>query len=109
VRPPGPAAARRAAMGFAVSYLAYTYGHAGVEALRDLTPKLRAVMAGDPPRVPQSIRSLDPRVASLALSPDGTEWVANANVTDGPNAYQVISVVGRVRGRWLVVALGGGG
>jgi hypothetical protein len=109
VRPPGPAAARQAATGFVVSYLAYTYGHAGVEALRDLTATLRATLAGHPPRVPQGIRSLDPRVASLTLSPDGTEWLASANVTDRQNTYEVISVVGRVRGRWLVVALGSRG
>jgi hypothetical protein len=109
VRPTGPAAARQAATGFVVSYLAYTYDHAGVEALRDLTASLRAGLAGHPPRVPQSIRSLDPRVASLTLSPDGTDWVASANVTDGQNTYQVISVVGRVGARWLVVALQSGG
>jgi hypothetical protein len=69
VRPTGPAAARRAAMGFVVSYLAYTYGHAGVGALRDLTPKLRGVLGGHPPRVPESIRRLEPRVAPHALVP----------------------------------------
>jgi hypothetical protein len=108
VQPPGPAAARQAATRFVVSYLAYSYGHAGVDALRDLTPSLRATLAGRPPWVPPSIRALHPRVASLVLSRHGTEWVAGANVTDGPNTYQVISVVGRVRGRWLVIALGSG-
>ncbi len=109
VRSTGPAAARRIALEFIDSYVAYIYGHAGIEALRDLTPKLDAMLGEQPPRVPQSIRRLDPRVASLALSPRATEWLAGANVTDGPNTYQVISVVARVRGRWLVVALGPGG
>ncbi len=108
VQPRGPAAPRQAATGFVVGYLAYTYGHAGVDALRDLTPTLRVVLRGHPPRVPESIRRLEPRVAGLALSRHGTEWVASANVTDGQNTYQVISLVGRVRGRLLVVALGSG-
>jgi hypothetical protein len=42
----------------------------------------------------------------LTLSSHRTEWVAGANVTDGQNTHQMISVVGRVGGRWLVVALG---
>ena len=109
VRPTGPTAARRAAMGFTDSYLAYTYAHAGVEALRDLTTRLRAMIAAHPPRVPQSVRARDPRVASLVLSRRGAEWVASANVTDGQNTYQVTSLVGRVDGRWLVVALRSGG
>jgi hypothetical protein len=109
VRPTGPPAARRVALEFTDSYLAYTYGHAGIEALRDLTRKLPAMLGQQPPRVPEGIRRLDPRVASLALSPRGTEWLAGANVTDGRNTYQVISVVGRVGGRWSVVALGPGG
>ena len=108
-RPTGPTAARGVAMGFTDTYLAYTYGHAGVQQLRELTPNLRAVMAGDPPRVSESIRRLDPRVASLALSRHGAEWLASANVTDGQDSYQVISRVGRVGGRWQVVALRSGG
>jgi hypothetical protein len=51
-RPTGPTAARRAALAFTDSYLAYTYGHAGVRALRDLTPsagpRARAVAGRGP-------------------------------------------------------------
>jgi hypothetical protein len=67
------------------------------------------MIAAHPPRVPQSVRARDPRVAGLGLSRDGTRWLASANVNDGQNTYEVISVVGRVRGRWLVVALQHGG
>jgi hypothetical protein len=108
-RATGPSAARRVAREFTDSYLAYTYGHAGVEPLRNLTTKLRATLGGHRPRVPESIRRLEPRVASLVLSRRGAEWVASANVTDGQNTYQVTSLVGRVRGRWLVVAVQPGG
>ena len=51
------------------------------------------------------VRALDPRIASLALSPDGRHWLASANVTDGQNTYQVISILGRVHGSWRVIAL----
>jgi hypothetical protein len=104
-RPTGPAAARATAMTFTSAYLAYTYGHAGAGQLRELSTGLRAALAANPPRVPQTVRALDPRIATLALSPDGREWLASANVTDGQNTYQVISILGRVHGRWRVIAL----
>ena len=103
--PTGPAAARRAALGFTHSYLDYTYDHPAAGQLRDLTPRLRASIAANPPRVPANIRALHPRIASLALTRDGARWLADANVTDGQDTYQVTSVLARVRGDWLVVAL----
>ena len=104
-RPVGPDAARDTAMTFTTGYLAYTYGHAGVGQLRELSTGLRAALAANPPRVPPTVRALDPRIASLALSPDGRDWLASANVTDGQNTYQVISILGRVHGSWRVMAL----
>ncbi len=106
LRPTGPAAARRAALGFTHSYLDYTYDHHPVAGqLRDLTPTLRAAIAANPPQVPAAIRALHPRIASLALTRDGARWLADANVTDGQDTYQVTGVLARVRGDWLVVAL----
>jgi hypothetical protein len=104
-RPVGPDAARDTAMTFTNGYLAYTYGHAGAAQLRDLSTGLRAALAANPPRVPRTVRALDPRIASLALSPDGRDWLASANVTDGQSTYQVISILGRVHGSWRVMAL----
>ena len=103
----GPAAARRAALAFTNSYLAYTYGHATASQLRDLTPELRAAITANPPRVPATIHALHPRIATLALTPlpHHPGWQADANVTDGQDTYQVISLVGRIHGEWLVVAL----
>jgi hypothetical protein len=101
----GPRAARRAALGFTQSYLAYTYGQAGAGQLRDLIPTLRAAIAANPPRVPAAIRALHPRIASIALTRDHTRWLSNTNVTDGQNTYQVTSVLARIRGHWLVIAL----
>ena len=104
-RPTGPAAARRAALGFTQSYLAYTYGHATARQLRDLTPTLRAAIASNPPQVPAAIRALHPRIASLTLTPQHGAWLANANVTDGQDTYQVISLLHRLDGDWLAFAL----
>ena len=103
--PTGPAAAHRAALGFTHSYLDYTYDHPVAGQLRDLTPKLRISIAANPPRVPPNIRALQPRIASLALTRDGARWLVDANVTDGQDTYQVTSVLARVRGDWLIVAL----
>ena len=104
-RPVGPHAARDTAMTFTTGYLAFTYGHAGIGQLRGVTSRLRAELAAHPPRVPTTVRAREPRVASLALSPDGKGWLASANVTDAQNTYQVISILGRVHGSWRVVAL----
>jgi hypothetical protein len=105
LRPAGPAAARRAALEFTHSYLIYTYDHPAAGQLHDVTPKLRVSIAATPPRVPAAIRALHPRIASLALTRDGARWLADANVTDGQDTYQVTSVLARVHGDWLVVAL----
>jgi len=101
----GPAAARRAALAFTNSYLDYTYGHANVSQLRALTPELQAAIAANPPRVPATIQALHPRIATLALTPHHPGWQADANITDGQNTYQVISLIGRIHREWLVVAL----
>ena len=103
--PTGPAAARHAALEFTHSYLDYTYDHPAADQLRDLTTKLRVSITANPPQVPADIRALHPRVASLALTRDGARWLADANVTDGQDTYQVTSVLARVHGDWLVVAL----
>ncbi|MFZ0379751.1 MAG: hypothetical protein WAL38_18125 [Solirubrobacteraceae bacterium] len=105
LRPTGPPPARRAALGFTQSFLAYTYGHATARQLRDLTPTLRAAIASNPPQVPAAIRALRPRIASLALAPQHGAWLAEANVTDGQDTYQVISLLHRLDRDWLAFAL----
>ena len=104
-RPVGPDAARDTAITFTTGYLAYTYGHASAGQLRRVTSALRAGLATNPPRVPPTVRALDPRIASLALTPDGKGWLASANVTDGQNTYQVISILGQVHRSWRVIAV----
>ena len=103
--PTGPAAARRAALGFTHSYLDYTYNHPVGDQLHDVTATLRAAITANPPQVPAAVRALHPRIATLALTRDGARWLADANVTDGQDTYQVTSVLARVRGEWLIVAL----
>ena len=105
LRPTGPPPARRAALEFTQSYLDYTYGHATARQLRDLTPTLRAAIASNPPQVPAAIRALHPRIASLALAPQHGAWLAEANVTDGQDTYQVISLLHRLDRDWLAFAL----
>ena len=105
LRPTGPPPARRAALGFTQSFLDYTYGHATARRLRDLTPTLRAAIASNPPQVPAAIRALHPRIASLALTPQHGAWLAEANVTDGQDTYQVISLLHRLDRDWLAFAL----
>jgi hypothetical protein len=103
--PGGPAAARTAALAFTDSWLAFTYGHAGASELQALSAALRSRLAASPPRVPTAIRALHPRVASLALTREGTRRSADANVTDGPDTYQVIALLARTHAGWLVIAL----
>jgi hypothetical protein len=103
--PTGPAAERRAALGFTHSYLDYTYNHPVADQLHDVTATLRAAITANPPQVPAAVRALHPRIASLALTPDGARWLADANVTDGQDTYQVTSILARVRGEWLIVVL----
>jgi hypothetical protein len=55
--------------------------------------------------VPATIHALHPRIATLALTPHRAGWQADANVTDGQHTYQVISLLGRFGGEWLVVTL----
>ena len=103
--PTGPATARHAALEFTHSYLDYTYDHPAASQLHDLTTTLRAAITANPPQVPANIRALHPRISTLALTRDGARWLADANVTDGQDTYQLTSLVGRVHGDWLVVAL----
>ena len=107
--PTGPAAARRAALGFTHSYLDYTYDHAAADQLHDLTPELRAAITSNPPSVPATIRALHPRIASLALRLHRAGWLVNANVTDGQDTYQIISLATRIHREWLVIALNSAG
>jgi len=103
--PTGPAPVRRAALEFTQSFLDYTYGHATARQLRDLTPTLRAAIASNPPQVPAAIRALRPRIASLTLTPQHGAWLAEANVTDGQDTDQVISLLHRLDRDWLAFAL----
>ena len=105
-RPVGPDAARDTAMTFTTGYLAYTYGHAGIGQLRGVSSRAaRRARRRTRRGCRRPYARVDPRVASLALSPDGRDWLASANVTDGQNTYQVISILGRVHGSWRVIAL----
>jgi hypothetical protein len=52
------------------------------------------------------MHALHPGIATLALTPHRPGWwQADANVTDGHDTYQIISLVGRTHREWLVVTL----
>jgi len=55
--------------------------------------------------VPAAIRALHPRIATLALTQQAAHWLANANVTDGQDTYQVNILLDRFADRWLAVTL----
>jgi hypothetical protein len=103
--PTGPAAARHAALEFTHSYLAYTYNHPAAGQLRDLTPQAPGLDRRQPTPGAGSHPRAAPPHRKLALTRDGARWLADANVTDGQDTYQITSVLARVHGDWLVVAL----
>jgi len=102
--PPVSRVARR----FLAGYLAYLYGHAGANRVRDASPALARPLGANPPRVSVDIRARHPHVIALvpAVAPAGLAGVS-ALVNDGGIAdYPVVLLIGKRRGRLLVTALG---
>ncbi len=66
-----------------------------------MTGELRAQLQARPPIVPDSLRGLRPRVASLGIARRRYGWQAAALVSDGLSNYELLLEV--VAGpRWLV-------
>ncbi len=111
-QPAGSAAAERAARAFLAGYLPWQYGNGRVQTIRvqtirDLTGGLRASLQATPPRAPPAVRSLHPRVRSLAMQhASGGGWEALPVIFDGQQTYEVVLTVRQVGGRWLVSAVG---
>lgn len=106
-QPAGSAAAERAAREFLSGYLPWQYGNGRVQTIGDLTGALRASLQANPPRVPPSVRSLHPRVRSLAMQhASGGGWEALPVIFDGQQTYEVVLTVRQFGGRWLVSAVG---
>ena len=102
--PPVSRVARR----FLTGYLAYLYGHAGANRVRDASPTLVRSLGANPPRVSVDIRARQPRVVALApvAAPTGVVGVS-ALVGDGGVAdYPVVLFISEHSGRLLVTSLG---
>jgi len=101
--PLAPVAAR-VAQRFLHGYLAYLYGHAPANAVRDATPALLGSLRSRPPLVPPAMRARNPRILSLHPAPAPVELVGlSVLVNDGELAsYRVGLLLVREHGRLLV-------
>ena len=99
-------AAAQAARAFVGPYLLYTYAQAQASRIPAADPTLIAQLAANPPSVPPSVRSRNPRVTSLLVSGGQTGQVAfQAYVSDGTVTYGVPLTVTHEQNRWLVTSV----
>ena len=100
--PPGSAGAENAALLFLHGYLPWLYGQAPLRAITAATTELLADLRAHPPRVPPTMRSLQPNLAAIAMQHRGPGWQALANISDGHETYELVLTVAHTRGRWLI-------
>jgi hypothetical protein len=100
---------RAVARTFFTTYLAISYGRAGADSLRGASAALREQLRTQGARVPPGVAKRRPRVAALRVEPVGSGLArATATVDDGDVApYPLFATVRSVRGRWVVVSVGG--
>jgi hypothetical protein len=104
-----PAPARAVAERFLAGYLAYSYGHAQLGAIRDVDPRLvRSLDQQRRPRVPPAARKRHPRVTSLQLLAQARGAMqATATVSDGSGSqYPLVVYLDQRPGGWVVTRLG---
>lgn len=101
------AAAKRAAAVFLAAYLPYLYGRDRLRAIGDVSPSLRAGLAGHPPRVTPAQHTRHPRLIALsAVGGQAGEVLATATIADGSGVpYAIRLILERPHGRWLVTAI----
>jgi hypothetical protein len=102
---PGLSAARDRARRFLRGYLAYSYGHRRVSAIRDADPVL--LRALEDQRVPPAARKRQPRIMALHLR-ESTPGVALATgtVADGSGIrYPLVFYLERRSRGWVVTRL----
>jgi hypothetical protein len=106
-RPSAPvlAAARAPARRFLQSYLAFSYGHGRVSAIRDADPQLLRALAGQ--RVPPAARKRRPRVTALQVKESAPAVAqATATIADGSAIrYPLVFYLERRPRGWLVTRL----
>jgi hypothetical protein len=100
-------AARAAVETFLGGFLKYIYGRAPVGAVSDATSALIASLEQHPPRVPQGLRALEPRVVEVLATPAPSGRLeATAIVSDEEDVdYRISLVLTISRGRELVAGL----
>jgi hypothetical protein len=99
-------AAAKTARTFVGPYLLYTYARAKASQIPAADPTLIAQLAANPPSVPPSVRSRDPKLTSLLVSGGQARQVAfQANVSDGTDTYAVPLTVTHEQNRWLVTSV----
>jgi hypothetical protein len=98
---------KRTARRFLLDYLPFTYGRGSARNIRAASPRLRAELAAEPPRVPPRERRQRPRVVMLQLDGAGRTWAGVvALVDDGARRYSVALTLGRVGRAWQVTKTG---
>ncbi len=96
-------AARAAVKTFLGGFLNYIYGRRPVGQIHDATGKLIASLEQHPPRVPQGLRALHPRVVEVRAAPSGSGLEATAVVSDEEAVdYRISLVLTTAGGRELV-------
>jgi hypothetical protein len=102
------AAAVDPARAFIESYVAFSYGHARLRAIRSADPGLVRSFAGRHARVTLALRKRHPQVVALrvaAFSPGVAR--ATAVVADGPIRYPLVFFLDRRPGGWRVTRMAG--
>jgi len=101
-QPPGSTGAQIGAQRFLAGYLPWLYGQAPLHILTTATIGLVAGFKAHPPRVPQTMRALRPKVDAIALQRLGRRWLALANISDGNETYELVLTIAHAHGHWLV-------
>jgi hypothetical protein len=101
----------RAVDGFLVGYLAYIYGHGRACQIKDATVSLARSLQAHPPRVPQGLDGLKPKVLRLLATPapGGGPVGVTAIISDEEVVtYRIPLALTPSRGRFLVSGLDAG-
>lgn len=96
------------ALRFLRGYLAYSYGHGPVHAIRNADPQLITSLRQSRPRVPPAARERRPRVTTLQVLPQapGTAQ-ATATISDDSGVqYPLVFYLDRRPDGWTVTRLG---
>jgi hypothetical protein len=103
--PHGSAGAQHAARLFLRGYLRWLYRHGSAD-VQSATRGLARTVRTHPPRVPLAMHALRPELVAIAMQRRHGSWQALANISDGSETYELVLLVVRTRGRWVVTSVG---